>query len=112
PNYPFGTITTIGASKTNSNQLLVGTDDGRVWFTTDLGAHWTRVAPAQLPGFWVSRVTWDPSNASVGYATFSGYRAGTNQAYVLRTVDGGATWTDISGNLPQAPVNDVVVSGT
>jgi photosystem II stability/assembly factor-like uncharacterized protein len=111
PNYPFGTITTVAASKANGNELLVGTDDGRVWFTTDLGAHWTRVDPGQVPGFWVSRVTWDPSNASVGYATFSGYRGGDEAAYVKKTTDGGTTWTDITGNLPLAPVNDIVVSG-
>jgi photosystem II stability/assembly factor-like uncharacterized protein len=111
PNYPFGTITTVAASKANGNELLVGTDDGRVWFTTDLGAHWTRVDPGQVPGFWVSRVTWDTSNASVGYATFSGYRGGDEAAYVKKTTDGGTTWTDITGNLPLAPVNDIVVSG-
>jgi photosystem II stability/assembly factor-like uncharacterized protein len=28
---------------------------------------------------------------------------------VYRTTDGGETWANISGNLPNAPVNDVVV---
>jgi photosystem II stability/assembly factor-like uncharacterized protein len=28
---------------------------------------------------------------------------------VFRTKDGGDTWTNISGNLPNAPVNDVVI---
>jgi hypothetical protein len=28
---------------------------------------------------------------------------------VLRTIDGGAHWTDVSGNLPFAPTQDVVV---
>jgi hypothetical protein len=30
---------------------------------------------------------------------------------VFRTTDGGKTWKDISGNLPQAPVNDLVPVG-
>ena len=32
--------------------------------------------------------------------------------YVLKTADGGATWASIVGNLPQAPVNDIVVAGS
>jgi hypothetical protein len=111
PNYPFGTITTVAASRTDPNELFVGTDDGRLWYTTNLGASWTRATDPTLPGYWISRVAVDPSDANVAYATYSGYRAGVATAYVLRTGDGGATWTNISGNLPAAPVNDIVVNG-
>jgi hypothetical protein len=41
--------------------------------------------------------------------TYSGLRNADNNAHVLRTTDGGANWTDISGNLPMAPTQDVVV---
>src|SRR6266540_4128017 len=111
PNYPFGTITTVAAAKSAGQTLFVGTDDGRVWTTTDLGSNWTRVGSPGLPTFWVSRVAIDPSDAQTAYATFSGYRGGKDGAYVFRTLDGGATWTDVTGNLPQAPVNDIVVAG-
>jgi photosystem II stability/assembly factor-like uncharacterized protein len=110
PNYPFGTITTVAAAKGNGNVLFAGTDDGRVWTTSDLGAHWNRLSG--LPSIWVSRVKVDPASALVAYATFSGYRGGSNAALVFKTTDGGTTWTDISGNLPKAPVNDIVVSGS
>jgi photosystem II stability/assembly factor-like uncharacterized protein len=39
----------------------------------------------------------------------SGYRSGSHQAHLLATHDGGAEWTDLSGNLPEAPVNDIVL---
>src|SRR5437868_668390 len=107
PNYPFGTLTTVAAAKTAGQTLFVGTDDGRVWTTTDLGSTWTRVGNPGLPTFWVSRVAIDPSDAQTAYATFSGYRGGEDGAYVFRTLDGGATWADVTGNLPQAPVNDI-----
>ena len=41
--------------------------------------------------------------------SYSGFRQNDNAAYVLRTTDGGANWTNISANLPKAPVNDVKV---
>jgi photosystem II stability/assembly factor-like uncharacterized protein len=112
PNYPFGTITTVAAAKADPNRILAGTDDGRLWFTTDLGANWTRVIDPDLPGTWVTRVMFDPLNAAVAYATFSGFRSGGELPYVLKSADGGATWASITGDLPQAPVNDIVLVGS
>jgi hypothetical protein len=112
PAYPFGTMTTVAAAKTDGNVILLGTDDGRVWRTANLGGQWTQQVDADLPAIWVSRVAIDPANASVEYATFSGFRADDPAPYVARTTDGGATWTDISGNLPKAPVNDLIVNGS
>jgi photosystem II stability/assembly factor-like uncharacterized protein len=111
-NYPFGTVTTVAGAKTDPNRVLAGTDDGRLWFSTNLGTNWTRVIDSDVPGTWVTRVTVDPVNALVAYATFSGFRSGTPLPYVLKTTDGGATWTSIAGNLPQAPVNDIAVIGS
>jgi len=39
----------------------------------------------------------------------SGYSGGDPAAHVFRTETGGASWQDISGDLPDAPVNDVVL---
>jgi photosystem II stability/assembly factor-like uncharacterized protein len=112
PNYPFGTVTTITAAKTDSNRLLAGTDDGRLWFSANLGGNWTRVTDSDVPGTWVTRVTGDPMDSLTAYATFSGFRSGVPLPYVLKTTDGGTTWASIVGNLPQAPVNEIVVVGS
>jgi photosystem II stability/assembly factor-like uncharacterized protein len=40
---------------------------------------------------------------------FSGFRNGEDAAHVFKTTNGGATWENLSGNLPNAPVNDIVV---
>jgi photosystem II stability/assembly factor-like uncharacterized protein len=106
-NYPFGTITTVSAAR-DGHTVWVGTDDGRVWVTRDLGAHWTNLLTGQP---WVTRITVDSARPDVAYVSLSGYRSGSAQPHVLRAVlDGsGATWTDLSGNLPRAPVNDVVI---
>jgi photosystem II stability/assembly factor-like uncharacterized protein len=112
PLYPFGTVTTVAGAKTDPNRILAGTDDGRLWFTTNLGGNWTQVTDPDVPGTWVTRVTVDPTNALTAYATFSGFRSGVALPYILKTTDGGTTWASIVSNLPQAPVNDLVVVGS
>jgi hypothetical protein len=115
----YGTITTVAAAKSDGNVIYVGTDDGLLWRTSDLGANWTQLSDPDdpntpedendLPGSWVTRVAVDPTNANIAYATFSGFRSGDATPHVVKTTDGGASWTNISGNLPAAPVNDVIV---
>lgn len=112
PASTFGTITGLDVSKTEPNTLWAGTDDGRVWKTTDLGVSWTRIEDPALPDRWVTTVAIDPTNPNRVYLTYSGFRQGDNNAHVLRTDDAGETWTNISGNLPVAPVNDVIVHPT
>jgi len=105
----WGTITTVAVSKTDPETLYAGTDTGRVWKTDDLGATWTEFAGEGLPKRWVTRVAIDPRDEDVVYATFSGFRNGEDAAHVYRTTDGGRRWRNISANLPNAPVNDVVL---
>ncbi len=112
-SYPFGTISAIGLSASNSSAVWVGTDNGYLYRSMDKGAHVTQLTPPVKPRIWITRIVVDPTNSKSVYVTFSGYRAGDNAPYVLHTSNNGKTWTDISANLPKAPVNDlVVVKGT
>jgi photosystem II stability/assembly factor-like uncharacterized protein len=105
----YATITTIGIAPTDEDTVYVGTDDGHLSVTRDGGATWTRATDPDLPDRWITRVTVDPQNPDVAWATYSGFRwESETQPHVLMTTDGGATWKDISGNLPQSPVNDVI----
>jgi hypothetical protein len=109
PSYPFGTLTTVAAAPSDPNVIYAGTDDGWLWRTTDLGATWTRFTDPDLPDRWVTRVAVDPNDANVAYVTYSGLRNADNNAHVLQTLDGGADWVDVSGNLPMAPTQDIVI---
>lgn len=108
----FGTVTTLAPAKSAPMVVYAGTDDGRVWYTRNLGLSWVRAADPDLPERWVTRIAVDPADANVAYATFSGFRRDDDTAYVLATSDGGESWIDITGNLPQAPVNVIAVSGS
>lgn len=99
----YATISWIAPAKTDPNTIYLGTDTGRVWKTTDLGGHWSELAGNGLPSRWVNAIVVDPTDANHVYAAFSGYREGDDAANVFETTDGGATWQNISGNLPNAP---------
>jgi photosystem II stability/assembly factor-like uncharacterized protein len=105
----YGTITTISVSKTAPDTIYLGTDTGRLWKTEDGGATWVEFVDKGLPKRWVTRVAVDPEDSTTAWATFSGFRNGEDAANVYVTSDGGETWRNVSGNLPNAPVNDIVI---
>ena len=112
----YGTITTVAAAAGDPRRVYAGTDTGYLWTTADVTVatpQWTRLdETGGLPtGRWVTRVTVDPKDARTVYVTYSGYRNASDQAHVFRSRDGGATFSDLSGDLPDAPVNELVLAG-
>jgi hypothetical protein len=91
---------------------------GRVWMTTDAStgvfgfADVTdngpdgNINPNQFP---ISSVAADLSDGTgnSAYVGIMGFTGGSG--HVWRTTNGGTTWTDFTGNLPDSPVNAVVV---
>lgn len=108
PNTRLGTVTTIDVAPTNSNVIYAGTDDSHVWVTTDYGTTWTDIS-SSLPYRWVTRVKVDPNDQNNVYVTFSGLKWHDPQPHVFKSTNMGADWTDISSNLPDAPVNAFAV---
>ncbi len=104
----FGSITTVDVAKSNPDVIYCGTDDANVWRTTNGGSVWTKINNG-LPIRWVTRVAVDPDSANVCYVTLSGYKIDTTGSHIYRTTNYGSTWTSISGNLPDAPINDVII---
>ncbi|MGD2215709.1 MAG: hypothetical protein PVJ64_03090 [Gemmatimonadales bacterium] len=102
---PFATITVIAESPKRFGLLWVGTDDGHVYVTRSSGAEWTEVSGGLPRDRWVSRVEASNHDENVAYVSLNGYRDDDITAYVYRTDNLGRTWRDISGGLPDEPVN-------
>lgn len=107
-NQTFGTITTLSVSSLNGEIIYAGTDDGNVWITQTGGASWNKISN-QLPVRWITRVAADPYNESTAYVTISGYRIDEYLPHIFKTTDFGESWEDISGDLPEVPINDVII---
>ncbi|MFC1791661.1 WD40/YVTN/BNR-like repeat-containing protein [Gemmatimonadota bacterium] len=103
----YATITTISESTLQAGLLWVGTDDGNVQVTRDGGANWTLVNDnvPNNPEYWVSRVEASHHDLGTAYISYTGMRRDDFGAYVYKTTDFGESWTDISNNLPEEPVN-------
>ena len=110
----FGVISAIAVAPNDSNTVYVGTMDDMVQVTTNAGAGtmatWTNVSGG-LPPRVVTHVAVDPATSTTAYATFSGFTGfGDKLGHVFQTKNGGGSWTDISGNLPNTPVNFLVTA--
>lgn len=104
----FYTITTIAVSTVNPSIVIAGTGDGKVHVSTNNGVSWQNIS-AGLPNRWVTRVASDPFNAQTIYVTLSGFRWDEALPHVFKSINLGSSWTDITGNLPEFPVNDIVL---
>lgn len=104
----LGTITTVDVSKSDPQVIYCGTDDANVWVTLNGGSNWSKIN-AGLPYRWVTRVTIHPDSANVCFVTLSGYKVDSTGSHIFRTTNYGVSWTSIKGNLPDAPINDVLL---
>jgi len=108
----FGTLKTIAVAPSDSNTVYIGSNDGTARVTNNIqdgtNAVWKNWSSG-LPPRSVTHITVDPVDASVAYVTFSGFALTGVPGHVFKTISGGATSIDISGNLPDLPVNDLVI---
>jgi photosystem II stability/assembly factor-like uncharacterized protein len=99
----YDAILTIAPSPTDAKVLWVGTDDGEVQLTRDGGAHWTNVTtniPDLAPWGRVEAIDVSAKNPGEAFIAVDRHFSGDFKPYLFRTTDYGATWQDISGNLP------------
>ncbi len=98
----FAHIVTLAESPLDENRLYSGSGDGLLHVTHDGGETWTKAELDGLPDFArIHHIVASPHNVDVAYAACHNAFAGDFKAYLYKTIDGGATWTPISGDLPE-----------
>jgi len=103
----YGTLTSISESPLRFGLIYVGSDDGLVHVTKDLGASWQNVSAGLPENYWVSQVYASHHKEGRVYVSLNGYRWDHFEPLVYVSEDYGAHWQKISANLPTEPVNVV-----
>ncbi len=81
---------------------------------TNASGTWKSVTlPADVPNRYIGGIGMDPADAQHAYLAVNGFSRrftegpGAGVGHVFETRDGGQTWSDISGNLPDVPANSI-----
>ncbi|MEO6327136.1 MAG: PKD domain-containing protein [Thermoanaerobaculia bacterium] len=110
-----GRINCVTIHPTNHAILLVGSSSGGIWKSTDSGSSFRPVSDG-APALAISGITYVASNPSIVYAATGDVDAAFDEftpavslgtylgAGVLRSVDGGESWTRIDTNLPPSSI--------
>lgn len=118
-----GFVAAIERAPSNTGTMWVATNNGRVFISTNADAAagsvtYTRLdtlpSAASAPNRFISGIYVDPANPNHAWISYSGYNANTPSlpghvfevTYNPATPD--ATWMNISYNLPDFPITDVV----
>lgn len=99
-----GEVASIGASPILPGRLYAARESA-IYRKNPGSTTWTPVS-AGLPSSSVTRVVPDIGNPDGVYATCSGFGGG----HVYWSSSAGENWTDITGNLPNVPVQDLAIN--
>ncbi|HKV26854.1 MAG TPA: IPT/TIG domain-containing protein, partial [Candidatus Acidoferrales bacterium] len=108
-------ITTLSVAPNSSGTIYAGADTGQIFASTNAtGAAPTfnRIDQSNMPGRTVTQVVAGPTLSTTAFATFSGFSSCSGcdgLGHIFMTTNGGGAWTRIDGNLPDTPVNDIVI---
>jgi hypothetical protein len=100
-------IDSLATAKSNANTIYA-TTGGHIFVTFDDGQHW---AERDVSGFTdhFRTLAVDPRNNMVAYAVRDRFTPSSLTGHVFMTTNGGMSWKDISGNLPNSPTNAIVL---
>lgn len=80
---------------------------------TNYGGGWHDIT-GTLPDRYVNSIAIDPANSKHIYAVLGGFSRrwipNAGVGHVFESTNAGASWTDISGNLPDAPADDLLIT--
>lgn len=86
---------------------------------TNAGGSWHPVDVSALPNRYLAGITIDPADATgnTAFAVVNGFNRrftegpGAGLGHLWRTTNGGTSWTNVSGTLPDVPASSLVIVG-
>ena len=98
-------ITAIAPSAASENTVYAAVRMGVVVATHDGGETWLEAGPAEgLPDRYLGGLAAHPADPRQAYVAAGGFLSG----HVFQTTDGGRSWQDRTGDLPDHPVNSII----
>ena len=97
----------IAPSSLQKGLIWAGTNDGKIWITHDGGGQWTDLTKnvTGLPAWGtVSKIEPSPFDPGTAYVAVDCHLMDNRDPFIFKTSDFGATWKQISGNLPKGPL--------
>jgi hypothetical protein len=80
---------------------------------TNFGGTWHTISAPNLPNRYATELTVDPIDPSHIYAVYGAFSRrwipGGGTGHVFESRNGGSTWRDITGNLPDFPYEDLLI---
>ena len=104
----FHTISTVNVSALDDGLIYTGLTDGNVWVTKNGGTQWDSIHTG-LPVRYVTSIKPSPVNLATVFVSHTGYKDNDWFPHIHRSDNYGANWIDISGDLPQLAINDILI---
>lgn len=91
-------------------------DSFHAGIATNVGGNgWHEIQMDELPNRYIQGLTIDPNNPRHVYAIFNGYSRrwipGGGIGTIFQSYNGGRTWSNLTGNLPNAPGDGLAIVG-
>ena len=101
----YGTMTYIHESPLRFGKIYIGTDDGLVYRSDNVGYNWENINSGLPENLWVTCIQASAHDTNRVYLSLNGYRWDHFDAYLFVSENNGKNWKRLGLNLPKEPVN-------
>ncbi len=101
----FSTITSIAESPLKEGLIYIGTDDGNIQVTDNMGDSWSLIETTSLPGVpstaYINDIKADIFDENTVYIALDNHKEGDFKPYLFKSSNRGKSWVSLTANLPQ-----------